>query len=167
MKLTVLSAAAYLLASTLLPLPGPIAGASASAVEAKTPSPPVDVDRAGLAARGYDVTAFFTSGRAVPGSAQFEVRHQGAVFRFASAAAKELFEADPAAFVPQFGGYCAWAVSQGYVAPGDPTQWAIVDGKLYLNFNSRAKALWDADRPAAIARGLTNWPRVLAKNQNL
>ena len=102
----------------------------------------------------------------MPGSAAFEVDHSGATRRFASAESKAAFEADPASYAPQFGGYCAWAVSRGYVAPGDAEQWAIVDGKLYLNFNARAKELWDADRAEAIMRGVANWPAVLTKNQN-
>ena len=76
------------------------------------------------------------------------------------------FQADPTAYEPQFGGYCAWAVSQGYVAPGDPGQWKIVDGRLYLNFNARAKELWEADQADAIERGNANWPGVLTKNQD-
>jgi hypothetical protein len=61
-------------------------------------------------------------------------------------AAASRFKADPGAFEPQFGRYRRWAVSQGYLAPGDPEQWKIVDGKPYLNFNVRAKELWEADQ---------------------
>ena len=49
---------------------------------------------------------------------------------------------------------------------GDPEQWKIVDGKLYLNFNARAKELWEADQADAIKRGHANWPAVLTKNQD-
>ena len=62
---------------------------------------------------------------------------------------------------PRFGGYCAWAVSQNYLAPGDPNIWRVVDGRLYLNFNARARLLWEADLVNAIARGDANWPSVL------
>lgn len=129
-------------------------------------APQVSVLEDGLAAHGYDVTAYFTHGKPVRGSAEFTTRHQGATWRFASAEALALFKADPAAYAPQFGGYCAWAVSQGYVVPGDPEQWKIVDGKLYLNFNARAKMLWEEDQDAAIARGHANWPAVLTNNQD-
>ena len=64
----------------------------------------------------------------------------------------------------QFGGYCAWAVSQHYLAPGDPNYWKIVDGKLYLNANARAKELWEADQAEAIKRGHRNWPEVLSES---
>jgi hypothetical protein len=55
---------------------------------------------------------------------------------------------------------------QGYIASGDPEQWKIVGGKLYLNFNARAKELWEADQADAIKRGHANRPAVLTNNQN-
>jgi hypothetical protein len=91
--------------------------------------------------------------------------HEGATWRFASAENLARFRSDPARYAPQFGGYCAWAVSQHYLAPGDPDYWRIVDGKLYLNANARAKELWEADQADAIARGHANWPAVLTDNQ--
>src|SRR5512139_1000595 len=143
----------------------------AAAIPASTPalakaSPEVSVEADGLAARGYDVTAYFLHGKPLRGSETHQLQYKGTTWRFASAANLERFKADPTAFEPQFGGYCAWAVSQGYVAPGDPEQWKIVDGKLYLNFNARAKELWEADQAEAIARGHANWPAVLTKNQD-
>jgi YHS domain-containing protein len=138
---------------------------AAPAVRA-APAPDVSVVADGLGAGGYDVTTYFTAGSPVLGNAAYQAQYKGATWRFASAAAKAKFLADPAAFAPQFGGYCAWATSQGYLAPGNPQQWKVVDGKLYLNFNARAKELWEADQAAAIQRGHTNWPAVLTKNQN-
>jgi YHS domain-containing protein len=131
-----------------------------------TPAPEISIEADQLAARGYDVTAYFLKGRPVRGSKAHQLQYKGATWLFASTDALAKFKADPAAFEPQFGGYCAWAVSQGYIAPGDPEQWKIVDGKLYLNFNARAKELWEADQAAAILRGHTNWPAVLTKNQD-
>jgi len=128
--------------------------------------PQVNTQSDSLALRGYDVVAYFIDGRAVRGLAQFEYRWSGARWQFASAAHRDEFMKAPQRYAPQFGGYCAWAVSQGYLASGDPKQWKIVDGKLYLNFNARAKELWEADQDAAIERGNANWPGVLAKNQD-
>ena len=143
----------------------------AIAIPASTPayakaSPEVSIEADKLAARGYDVTAYFSEGKPVRGNAAHQLQYKGATWRFASADNLARFKADPVAFEPQFGGYCAWAVSQGYVAPGDPEQWKIVDGKLYLNFNARAKELWEADQAEAIIRGHANWPAVLTKNQD-
>lgn len=137
-----------------------------SSVLAAQPAPPVSADARGLAIGGYDPVAYFTRGRPVEGKAVHQTRWNGAIWRFASPASLSAFTAAPERYAPRYGGYCAWAVSQGYIAPGDPHQWKIVAGKLYLNFNARAKALWEADQAAAIARGDANWPGVLASNQN-
>jgi YHS domain-containing protein len=145
---------------------GFIAAVPISTPAAAAPAPEISVAEDGLAARGYDVTAYFTAGRPVVGSAAHQIEHKGATWRFASAESQARFQANPAAYAPQFGGYCAWAVSQGYIAPGDPKQWKIVDGKLYLNANARARELWEADQADAITRGHANWPAVLTKNQD-
>ena len=138
----------------------------AAASSAGAPAPAVNVDAQGLALRGYDPVAFFTDGKPVAGSPAHRIQWNGATWQFASAEALAAFEAAPERYAPQFGGYCAWAVSQHYLAPGDPKVWKIVDGKLYLNFNARAKELWEADQAAAIARGQANWPAVLTDNQD-
>ena len=134
--------------------------AVASALPAAAAAP-VSADDSGLAISGYDTVAYFTVDRPTIGSPDFAHRWNGAVWRFASAANRDLFAANPEAYAPKFGGYCAWAVSQNYLAPGDPLQWRIVDGRLYLNFNARAKLLWETDLVNAIARGDANWPTVL------
>lgn len=131
-----------------------------------SPAPEISTAADRFAAGGYDVTAYFRDGKPARGSARFQLDYKGAKWRFVSAKTRSEFKADPAAFAPQFGGYCAWAVSQGYLAPGDPKQWKVVGGKLYLNFNARAKELWEADQADAIARGHNNWPGVLTHNQD-
>jgi hypothetical protein len=136
------------------------------ALASASPAPSVSATGQGIAIGGYDPVAYFTAGRPVAGSAGFEFRWNGATWRFASAASRARFEANPAAYAPAFGGYCAWAVSQNYIAAGDPLVWRIVDGRLYLNFNQRAKMLWEADLASAIARGNANWPAVLAVAEN-
>ena len=143
-----------------------LAAVPAAVPAASSPAPEISVEADHLAARGYDVTAYFLQGKPVRGTKAHQLQYKSATWLFASADALAKFKANPAAYEPQFGGYCAWAVSQGYVAPGDPEQWKIVDGKLYLNFNARAKELWEADQAAAIERGKANWPAVLTKNQD-
>ena len=133
---------------------------------ASDPAPQVSVDANGVAIRGYDPVAYFTIGRPTRGSPEHQLQWHGATWRFASATSLQAFQADPERYAPQFGGYCAWAVSQHYLAPGDPDQWKIVGGKLYLNFNARAKELWEADQVAAIKRGEANWPAVLADHDD-
>lgn len=139
---------------------------AASSAAAPQPSPPVSATEKGIAIGGYDAVSYFSDGGPVVGSPSFEHRWNGAIWRFASAEARDRFAANPDAFAPQFGGYCAWAVSQNYIAPGDPEVWRIVDGRLYLNFNERAKELWEADLAGAIGRGKANWPGVLQNADN-
>jgi hypothetical protein len=119
----------------------------------------INVD-GGVAARGTDVVAYFTEGKAVAGSPQFVHRWNGAEWRFASAANRDLFAADPARYAPQYGGFCAWAVSNGYVATIDPEAWHIVDDKLYLNYSRFVQLRWRLDVPGTIAKGDANWPKL-------
>ena len=114
-----------------------------------------------VAVQGHDVVAYFTEGKPVKGLKKFATEHQGAEFRFASQANVDVFLADPAKYLPQYGGYCAWAVSQGYTARGSAEHWRIVDGKLYLNYNEDVQQTWEADIPGFIELANGNWPEVL------
>lgn len=117
----------------------------------------------GVAVRGTDVVAYVTQGRAVAGSTAFTQEWRGATWRFASAAHRDLFAADPERYAPAYGGFCAFAVSEGYTAPIDPNAWRIVDGRLYLNFNQSVQRRWEGDIPGRIARGNANWPALAAR----
>ncbi|MEL7545895.1 MAG: YHS domain-containing (seleno)protein [Pseudomonadota bacterium] len=114
-----------------------------------------------LAVQGHDPVAYFQQGKPIKGDKDFTSTYQGANFRFASAENLATFEADPEKYAPQYGGYCAWAVSQGYTAKGDADHWAIVDGKLYLNYNRSVQEDWNADRSGFIESADANWPTVL------
>lgn len=113
------------------------------------------------AASGYDVVAYFTEGKPVEGSSEFEYRWQDSDWLFSSQENLELFKTNPEQYAPQYGGYCAYAVSQGYTASSIPEAWDIVDGKLYLNFSLDVQKLWQADRAAFIKAADENWPGVL------
>lgn len=117
-----------------------------------------------LAVDGYDPVAYFAMKRPVKGSRRHALRYKGATWRFSSQANLEKFRADPAAYAPRYGGYCAWAVSQGYTAKGDPKYWRIVDGKLYLNYDASVQSRWEKDIPGFIAKAERNWPKVLGSN---
>lgn len=114
----------------------------------------------GIALRGTDVVAYFTAGRPARGSAAHQLDWQGAKWRFASAAHRDRFAADPDAFAPAYGGFCAWAVSRGYTASTDPQAWRIVEGRLYLNYSLAIRRQWSEDIPGNIALGNANWPRL-------
>lgn len=124
-------------------------------------TPPIYAE-GGTAIDGSDAVAYFTEGKPVTGDAAHSLMWQGATWHFASAENRAMFEADPNAFAPQFGGYCAYAVSQGYTASTVPQAWTIHDGKLYLNFSRRVRRIWERDIPGNIALGNSNWPSVLS-----
>jgi YHS domain-containing protein len=100
----------------------------------------------GVAVGGYDPVAYFTDGKPVAGTTEFTLEHGGAVWRFASAANRDAFKADPAKYAPQYGGYCAWAVSQ-----------------LYLNYNKAVKLGWELAPATNIKKADGHWPTVLDK----
>jgi YHS domain-containing protein len=112
---------------------------------------------------GHDPVAYFTDGKPVPGKSEFTHTWKGVTWRFASAANRDAFIAKPETYAPQYGGYCAWAVSQGYTAKGDPNHWKIVGGKLYLNYDAKVQRDWEKDVPGHIASANRNWPTVLGK----
>lgn len=124
---------------------------------------PVNTTWRGVALDGYDAVAYFTEGKPVKGDERFTYEWNGAKWRFASAGHLELFRKDPVKYAPQFGGYCAWAVSEGYTADADPTAWKVVEGKLYLNYDTKVQKQWEEDVPGRIAMGNANWPHVLKK----
>lgn len=117
----------------------------------------------GVAVGGFDPVAYFTEQKPVKGNPAIALDHDGAKWYFASEANREAFRLEPAKFAPQYGGYCAWAVSQGYTAKGDPNAWTVNDGKLYLNYNDGVRRDWSKDIPGHVTKADKNWPKVLAK----
>lgn len=136
----------------------PVAALLATSARANTPAV---YNTDGVAVDGSDVVAYFTQGAPVKGSPEFAHVWNGVTWHFASAENRDAFAANPAVYAPQYGGYCAWAVSNGYTASTVPEAWRIVDDKLYLNFSRRIQSRWERDIPARIAAGDANWPAVL------
>lgn len=114
----------------------------------------------GLAVSGYDPVAYFIDKTAKKGSKKHAHVYKDAEYRFASQKNLNAFKEDPEAYLPQYGGYCAWAVANGYTYRASPKHWSVVDGKLYLNFNGQVKKMWSEDIPRRIAEGDRNWPNV-------
>ena len=114
----------------------------------------------GLALQGYDPVAYFTEAQPVIGDSAISYMWRGATYRFSSTEHRDAFAADPERYAPQFGGYCAFAVSRGTTANGDPHQWAIVNDRLFLNNNALAMTLWNEDRSGNIKAGQENWPLI-------
>ncbi|MGE5721525.1 MAG: YHS domain-containing (seleno)protein [Sphingomonadales bacterium] len=123
----------------------------------------INTDEQALALHGYDPVAYFTTGVPTRGDPKFAATHDGARYVFASEANLAAFKARPAAYLPQFGGFCAMGTSFGKKVDGDPTVWKIVDGKLYLNFNKDVGALWQTDIAGNIGRAEAAWPAIKDK----
>ena len=115
-----------------------------------------------LAIHGTAPVAYFTEGKPVAGNDTVTHDYMGVTWRFSSEENRDLFAADPVAYAPQYGGYCAYAVSQGYTASTVPEAWSIVDDKLYLNFSTSVRRRWERDIPAHIMAAAANWPSVLS-----
>jgi hypothetical protein len=133
---------------------GPGSGAAATAV---------NVDRGGLALRGYDPVAYFAAGKPMRGLDGLTSTVDGATYRFATAANKAAFDAAPATYLPQYGGFCAWATANGYKADADPTVWSVREGKLYVNYNAAVGRSWKSDEAGLILKADTHWPVVRAQ----
>lgn len=128
--------------------------------------PPAIFAENGIAIRGADPVAYFKNNRFVPGSANYTYEWGNATWQFASAENRDLFAENPKQYAPQYGGFCAWAVAEGYTAPVDPNAWKIVDGKLYLNYDARIQRRWERDISGNIARANKNWPQAINNKVN-
>ena len=111
----------------------------------------------GVALRGFDAVAYFAVDNAVKGDAKYEYVWNGAKWLFASEENMKTFQASPESYAPQFGGYCSFAVSEGYTADADPEAWKIVDCKLFLNYNKKVKEKWEENQAERIEKGSANW----------
>jgi YHS domain-containing protein len=124
----------------------------------------VNVDAGGRAVLGHDVVAYWTDKKPVLGSERFQSKHDGATYLFASAEHKATFDAAPAEYTPQFGGYCGYAASIDKLSPIDPAFWEIIDGRLVLQHNQKAWDLWHEDLAGNLVKADANWPGLVERN---
>ena len=137
-----------------------LAGASYGlAAEAK---PPVAMDKQGHAISGYDAVSYFSGTGPTKGNPEFSQEWNGAVWLFATAANRDAFAANPEAYAPQFGGYCAWAITMGQTAKADPRVYEVYEGELYMNLSKGVQKKWQKNRTKSIAAGRNNWPEALS-----
>lgn len=113
------------------------------------------------AIKGYDPVAYFKKGEPAKGSESFTFNWKSAIWYFSSQENLNTFKSDPEKYAPQFGGYCAYAVSQGYTYEVDPRAWKIVDDKLYLNYSKGIQKKWEANQADFIKKAKENWPKVI------
>lgn len=112
-----------------------------------------------VALSGYD-TVSYHDGEPLAGEARINHFWNGAIWYFTSTENRDKFAANPEMYAPAYDGYCSWAASQGYKAPGDPMVWQVVDGQLYVQVHPRAQELWSEDVPTHIIQADENWPRI-------
>lgn len=122
-------------------------------------------EKNGMAINGYDPVAYFTENKAVEGKETFNVVWNETKWLFSSQANLDAFKADPTKYAPQFGGFCAYGVSENHKSPTDPNAWTIVDDKLYLNYNNKVKEMWSKDIPTRIKKANDNWPSLNNSNK--
>ena len=117
----------------------------------------------GNAIRGYDPVAYFIESKPVKGTEQFSYKWNDANWIFANQQNLDSFKLSPEKYAPQYGGYCAYGISEDHKAPTDPEAWTIVEGKLYLNYNLKVKEYWTKDQLMRIEDANRNWQ--LLKNK--
>ncbi|MCV6586689.1 MAG: YHS domain-containing protein [Marinibacterium sp.] len=117
----------------------------------------VNATTTGLALRGYDPVAYFTDGAPTEGDLNITAVYNDATYRFASEENKATFEANPEAYAPAYGGFCAFGTAMGFKFDGDPEVWKIVDNRLYLNLSPAVQERWETDVPGFIDQAETQW----------
>jgi YHS domain-containing protein len=133
-------------------------------------APPINTLKGGLlggrtdtAILGYDTVAYFTDGKPVKGQDAFVADWMGAKWKFASQAHLELFKASPEKYAPQYGGYCAYGVSQDNLVSIEPDKFKVEGGKLYLNYNADVQATWLKDTAGYIRQADAKFPVLVKK----
>ena len=124
-----------------------------------------NVNKDNVAIGGYDVVAYFTQNAALRGAQKHEAQHNGVKYWFASEANKQQFVADPEKYLPQYGGWCAFAMGmKGGKAPSDPNTFKLYNGKLYLFFNDYYQGApfntivpWNGDEANLQKKADANW----------
>ncbi len=136
--------------------------AAAAGPPAQAAETAVNVNGEGVALDGYDSVSYFTPAGARRGRTEFQTQWDGALWYFATAENLAAFQANPERYAPQFGGWCAFALSTGhYASDVDPREaYTLRDGKLYLNWSRRVKHRWLREVEDNIATAESNWPVV-------
>ena len=109
------------------------------------------------ALRGYDPVAYFIENRAVPGNPQFQTDRFNTSWYFSSARNQQVFEQTPEKYLPEYGGYCAYAMSYGLVVSSDPKAFTIIDNKLYLNYSLAVREKWLKESEKFILQADRKW----------
>lgn len=110
---------------------------------------------------GHDAVAYFTKGKPVKGNGKYTAVHNDAIYHFSSSKNRDLFNANPEKYAPQYGGFCAYGLTFGKKFEIDGKAFKIVDGKLYVNKNLDVAKAWNKDVPKHISEANSQWPKVV------
>jgi YHS domain-containing protein len=118
----------------------------------------VNVDGQGVILKGFDAVAYFKQGKPLKGNPDFASTYAGVTYFFASAANKADFDKDPAKYVPQYGGFCAYAAANGVIVGTEgPDAFTVYKGKLYLGGNQDALKSFKANIDDNIEKADAYW----------
>jgi len=120
----------------------------------------LNVDKDGAAVHGFDPVAYFSEGKAIKGDLRFHSNYEGATYYFQSSAAKEAFDKDPGKYAPQYGGYCAMAMTMGELEDVDPNYFLVHHGKLLLQRNEKAHMMFAKNPVANHQKADESWERM-------
>ena len=124
-------------------------------------SPIVNADPHGrITLQGHDPVAFHVDRKPIKGEPTLAAEYLGYTYLFNSDANKATFEQQPEKYLPAYGGYCAYGVSLGVLAPVDIGTWEIIDGRLHLQFSVATKGKFDENRDGCILKANENWERI-------
>ena len=137
--------------------------AAAAVVSAKEKTL-VNADSDGVVLHGYDPVAYFTGNAAVKGDAKYKATYKGGTYFFVSDANRRLFKKDSVKYAPQYGGYCAMAVSMGQLEDADPKMFTIHNDKLLVQRNEKAHQMFLSNPDLLHKKADQQWPALVEKN---
>jgi hypothetical protein len=143
-----------------------VALASSTVALATVPAKHSNLDKNAVALKGYDPVSYFTASKPVQGNDNISVTHDDAVYRFASQDNRSKFQAEPAKYLPEYGGWCAKAIADKEKVDIDPLNYKITNGRLFLFYKGLwgdALNIWNKDEANLTRRADENWKQIVAE----
>ncbi len=134
------------------------------AQSAETDQSEIMVNTEGYAIHGFDPVAYFSDGEPAEGNVEYSTTWKNATWLFTTDENRQAFIENPEKYAPQYGGWCAYGMAEGYAAETDPLKaWTVHEGKLYLNWDEEVSSEWSGDISGYLKKSEKKWPRVQSK----